>query len=117
VRRFHQPDGRFVADAIYEIDHAPVEPCTIVDLETEKTTEIPAKTDYSDLLVAIFRKGELVYQVPDLTASRRRTRHELSRLAPEVMRLDEPQAYPVGLEESLYELRSMLIARAKEQLG
>ena len=117
VRRFHQPDGRFVADAIYEIDHAPAEPCTIADLETEKTTEIPAQTDYSDLLVAIFRKGELVYQVPDLTASRRRTRHELSRLAPEVMRLDEPQAYPVGLEESLYELRSMLIARAKEQLG
>ena len=117
VRRLHQPDGRFVADAIYEIDHAPAEPCTIVDLETEKMTEIPAKTDYSDLLVAIFRKGELVYQVPDLTASRRRTRHELSRLAPEVMRLDEPRAYPVGLEESLYELRSMLIARAKEQLG
>src|SRR5256886_13799450 len=82
VRRFHQPDGRFVADAIYEIDHAPAEPCTIVDLETEKTTEIPAQTDSSDLLVAIFRKGELVYQVPDLTASRKRTRHELSRLAP-----------------------------------
>src|SRR6266511_2572352 len=88
VRRFHQPDGRFVADAIYEIDHAPSERCVIVDPQTEKKTEIPAKTDYSDLLVPIFRKGGLVYQVPELGTSRERTRQQLSRLPPEVARLD-----------------------------
>src|SRR6266478_696925 len=41
VRRFQQPDGRFIADAIYETDHAISEPCVVVDLETEKKTEIP----------------------------------------------------------------------------
>jgi nicotinate phosphoribosyltransferase len=114
VRRFHQPDGRFVADAIYEIDHAPGQPCTIVDLETEEKTRIPAKTDYSDLLVAIFRRGDLVYQVPNLVASRECTRQQLSHLPPEIAKLDNPRVYPVGLEKSLHELRSTLIARAKE---
>ena len=116
VRRFHEPDGRFIADAIYEIDHQISKPCLIVDLQTEQETEIPVDMDSTDLLVPIFRKGELVYQMPDLAASRECTRQQLSRLPPEISRLDNPCAYPVGLEKSLHELRSGLIARAKEQL-
>jgi nicotinate phosphoribosyltransferase len=115
VRRFHQPDGRFVADAIYEIDHAMSEPCVIVELETEKKRQIPANTNYSDLLTPIFRKGSLVYQASELSGSRERARQQLSRLPPEVARLDNPRAYPIGLEKSLHELRSALIARAREQ--
>jgi nicotinate phosphoribosyltransferase len=117
VRRFHEPDGRFFADAIYEIDHAISEPCVIVDLQTEEETEIPGNSEYSDLLIPISRQGELVYQMPGLNASRERTRQQLSRLPPEVVKLDKPRAYPVGLEKSLHELRSTLIARAKEQLS
>jgi nicotinate phosphoribosyltransferase len=116
VRRFHQPDGRFVADAIYEVDHRVSKPCIIVDLQTEQRTEIPANPEYTNLLVPIFRKGELVYQVPKLATSRERTRQQLHCLRPEVARLNNPQAYPVGLEKSLHELRSTLVARAKEQL-
>jgi nicotinate phosphoribosyltransferase len=114
VRRFHQPDGRFFADAIYEVNHAMSEPCMIVELETEKNRQIPATSDYSDLLLPIFRKGELVYQVPELNASRERTRQQLSGLPPDVRSLDNARPYPVGLEKSLHELRSTLIARAKE---
>jgi nicotinate phosphoribosyltransferase len=115
VRRFHQPDGRFVADAIYEIDHQVSEPCTVVDLQTEQEAEIPANMEYSDLLVPIFRKGELVYQVPNLAVSRECTREQLSCLPQETSRLDKPRAYRVGLEKSLHELRSTLIARAGER--
>ncbi len=116
VRRFRQPDGKLVADAIYEIDHGASKPCVILDLQTDQETEIPANMEYTDLLVPIFRKGELVYQVPELGTSRERTRQQLSRLPPEVARLDNPRAYRVGLEKSLYELRFILVARAKEQL-
>jgi nicotinate phosphoribosyltransferase len=116
VRRFHQLNGGFVADAIYEVDHAISEPCEIVDLETEQQTDIPLDTEYTNLLVPIFRKGKLVYQVPELGTSRERTRQQLSRLPPEVARLDNPRAYRVGLEKSLHELRSTLVARPKEQL-
>jgi nicotinate phosphoribosyltransferase len=115
IRRFHDPNGRFLADAIYEIDHAITGPCTIVELETEKKTQIPAKTDYSDLLVPIFRKGDLVYQMPSLVASRECRHEQLRRLSPEVARLDNPRAYPVGLEKSLHELRSVLITQASER--
>jgi len=115
VRRFHRPDGRFIADAIYEIDHAMSEPYVIVDLQTEKATEIPAKTEYSDLLVPIFRQGELIYPLPEIEASREHARKQLSCLPPEVARLERSRAYKVGLEESLHKLRSTLIARAKEQ--
>src|SRR5947207_301486 len=66
VRRFHEQDGEFIADAIYEIDHAASEPHVIVDLQTQERTEIPAKTEYADLLIPIFRRGDLIYRVPDI---------------------------------------------------
>ncbi len=116
VRRFQQPDGRFIADAIYETDHAISEPCVVVDLETEKKTEIPAKTDYSDLLVPVFRRDQLVYQTPNLEASREHARKQLDCAPPEILRLKNPTPYKIGLERSLHELRATLIARAKEQL-
>jgi nicotinate phosphoribosyltransferase len=114
VRRFHEAAGRFIADAIYEIDHAPGEPWTIVDLETEKKSQIPAKTDYSDLLVPIFRRGDLIYQIPNLAASRECTYQQLRCAPREILRLDDPTPYKIGLERSLHELRSTLISRAKE---
>ena len=113
VRRFHRRDGRFIADAIYETDHGISEPCEIVDFETEEKTKIPANTHYSDLLVPIFRAGQLVYEAPNIDASRERTRQQLSCVSPEVLQLKEPSPYKIGLERSLDELRSTLIARAK----
>jgi nicotinate phosphoribosyltransferase len=115
VRRFHQPDGRFIADAIYEIDHAVSDPCVIVDLGNEKQTEIPARTEYSDLLVPIFRHGELVYRTPGIDASREHLRKQLSVAPPAILKLKKPSPYEVGLEKSLHELRSTLIVRAKEE--
>src|SRR6266699_7136462 len=97
VRRFRQPGGRFVADAIYEIDHGLSEPCEIVDLHTEEKTEIPAKMEHSDLLIPVFRGGELVYDVPTIKASRHRARNELHRAPPEILRLDDPTPYKIGL--------------------
>jgi len=115
VRRFHQPDHRFIADAIYEIDHVVSEPCVIVDLGNEKHTEIPAETEYSDLLVPIFRYGELIYRVPGIEASRAYARKQLRRAPPAILRLKKPRPYKVGLERSLHELRSMLIAHARKE--
>jgi nicotinate phosphoribosyltransferase len=115
VRRFHQPDGRFMADAIYETDHTVSEPCEIVDVETEDKTQIPRDTHYSDLLVPIFRAG-LVYEQPSIDASREHLRKQLSCAPPGILQLNDPVPYHIGLERSLHELRSRLIAQAKEQL-
>jgi nicotinate phosphoribosyltransferase len=114
VRRFNQSDGTFIADAIYETDHGVSEPCKIVDVETEDKTNIPANTPYSDLLVPIFRAGKFVYEAPRIETSRERLRKQLSSAPPGLLQLTDPTCYKVGLERSLYELRSALIARAKE---
>src|SRR5438034_4199480 len=115
VRRFHRSDGRFIADAIHEIDHPIGQPCVIVDVRTNARSEIPAATEYSDLLVPIFRHGNLVYRVPPIQASRERARVQLSCSPPEILKFEKPRRYGVGLEDSLHELRSRLISRANEQ--
>lgn len=115
VRRFHQTDGKFMADAIYEINHAVSEPCIIVDLRTEKEIKIGARTAYSDLLVPVFRRGEFVYQEPGIEASRQHARQQLGSAPPEILKLKKPHHYKVGLEKSLHELRSTLIARARRK--
>ena len=105
-----------MADAIYEIDHGVSEPCQIVDVETEDKTQIPRNTRYSDLLVPIFRAGQLVYEQPSIEASREHLRKQLSCAPPEILRLKDPKPYKIGLERSLHELRSKLIGHARQQL-
>ena len=116
VRRFHQPDGRFIADAIYETDHGVSEPCEIVHSETKDKTQIPANTHYSDLLVPIFQSGKVVYEAPSIETSRGRLHKQFSCAPPEILQLNDPVPYKIGLERSLCELRSELIARAKERV-
>lgn len=136
VRRFRQPDGRFIADAIYEIQHAVSDPCVIVDLETNEQQTITSDAratmsvgeavgfpkEYSrsaqstDLLVPIFRKGDLVYEAPSVEASREHGREQLACAPREILRIRDATRYKVGLERSLHDLRSTLIARAQEQL-
>jgi len=114
IRRFHRPDGGFIADAIYETDHGVSEPCEIVDPETKDKTQVPKDTRYSDLLVPIFRAGQVVYEAPNIEIARVHLRNQLGCAPPNVLQLNNPAPYKIGLERSLYELRSALIAHAKE---
>lgn len=104
-----------MADAIYETDHGVSEPCEIVDVETEDKTKISPNTRYSDLLVPILRAGQLVYEQPSIEESREHVRKQLSCAPREILQLNDPVPYKIGLEQSLYELRSSLISRAKEK--
>jgi nicotinate phosphoribosyltransferase len=113
VRRFYQPDGRFIADAIFETDHGVSEPCETVDPETKDKTQLPANTHYSDLLVPIFRAGKIVYEAPCIETSRDHLRKQLSCAPPEILQLNDPSTYKTGLEQSLHKLRSKVIAHAK----
>jgi nicotinate phosphoribosyltransferase len=139
VRRFHEPDGRFIADAIYETDHRVSEPCEIVDPETNDRLTISdasaiasvgeavgsprddnvvpnsGPAHFTDLLVPIFRGGQLVYQAPNIDKSREHLRKQLSCAPTEILRLKDSTPYKIGLERSLHDLRSGLISRAREQ--
>jgi nicotinate phosphoribosyltransferase len=115
VRRFYQADGKFMADAIYDIDRGVSEPCEIAAVETEDKTTIPRSTRYSDLLMPIFRAGQLVYQPPGIEESREQLRKQLRCAPPEVLQLNHPAPYKIGIERSLQKLRSELITRVRQQ--
>lgn len=114
VRRFRNPEGRFIADAIYETDRGVSQPCEIVEIQTGNKTTIPANTRYSDLLVPIFRAGRVVHEAPGIETSRDHLRQQLSCAPPEVLPLNDAAPYSIGLEQSLCELRSKLIDYAEQ---
>jgi nicotinate phosphoribosyltransferase len=128
VRRYSDENGRFLADAIYECgaspqlakahnlqDRAMNEPCVVVDFATGARHEIPPHTRFADLLLPVFRNGELTCRLPKIQESRDYTREQLSCAPPEILKLEKARRYDVGLENSLHELRSTLIAQAKER--
>lgn len=117
VRRYYTDniDGLAIADAIYdervgisEKDNTIIDP-----IDPTKRRLIPAATPHRDLLRAIFRQGKLVYKRPSLKMSQEKTHRELAQFHESIRRLLNPHAYPVGLDENLYNVKLQLILKAK----
>ena len=68
---------------------------------------------FEDLLKPIFRKGELVSPPEPLESVRARVVEDLSKFHPGIKRFVNPHIYPVGLEESLFKMRSDLMLRLR----
>jgi nicotinate phosphoribosyltransferase len=114
VRRFKDPSGNFVADAIYDTLTGIGDGCTIVDpADITRRRVITASTAADDLLVPVFRDGRLVYEQPPLPQVRQRARDQLAALDPTIRRHTNPHRYPAGLEERLYDLRNDMIFAAR----
>ena len=65
------------------------------------------------LLVPIFEKGKLVYDVPSLEEIRAHFQKEFNALWPAVLRLENPHEYYVDLSEKLWALKQDLIKKYK----
>lgn len=116
VRRFYadKVNGLAMADAIYDDRVGFSSTITIIDPnDPTKRRNISSNAPHRDLLLAIFRKGKLVYQVPNLLTSQEKTKAELQQFHESIRRFLNPHSYPVGLEKSLYELKLALILKAK----
>jgi nicotinate phosphoribosyltransferase len=113
VRRFS--DGEtMVADAIYNEQDLPAGDISIVDpSDMTRRKLLPASLLHEDLLIPIFRKGELVYSPPALRDVQQRAREQLAKVHPGIKRFVNPHQYPVGLERNLHELRTELILKAR----
>lgn len=117
VRRF-RVGSEFVGDQIYNIEAEAPPSFAIVDpLDGTRRKHIAPETASEDLLVPIFRKGELVYETPALSAVRQRAQDQLGMFHPGVKRFVNPHEYPVGLELGLHELRVKLIMQARGEGG
>ncbi len=120
VRRFHDGE-RFVGDMIYDEERGVGDGRMMVDPVAldpgAGRQKIPADTASMDLLVPVFRGGKAVYDSPPLADIRRYAADQLGGFQDGVRRLVEPQCYPVGLEEGLWELKNELILAARETSG
>jgi nicotinate phosphoribosyltransferase len=109
-----------VADMIYlkgeDIDK---ETFIIIDpMDPTKRKKIFTKgMDQEILLKPIFRNGEMIYKIPDIHTIRERAKTNLSHFDKAHKRLVNPHTYPVGLEESLYQLRTDLVFKMKNYNG
>ena len=113
VRRYRHADG-FLGDVVYDtMLGLPPSPEMVDPLDFTRRRVIPEGTPYEDLLVPVLRGGEPVSTPPPLAASRARAAEQLGQLHAGAKRLVHPHAYPVGLERSLYDLRTRLILEAR----
>lgn len=66
------------------------------------------------LLVPIYEKGKLVYELPSLEQIREFCKKNVSELWEEIRRLDNPHTYYVDLSQKLWDLKTNLIKEARQ---
>ena len=109
VARFTR-NNELVGDMIFNEIAPPKGPRVIVDPNnTTRRKVIPADATREDLLVAIFRGGNLVYREPALAEIRGRVQQQLGHLHAGAKRLLNPHEYPVGFDPALFDLKMELI--------
>ena len=111
VYRFYDKEtGYALGDVIALADEIiPDDKYTLVHpTETWKTKDIE-NYNKRELLVPIFKDGELVYQLPDIRDRQKYCNEEFKTLYPEIKRLENPHGYYVDLTNRLRELKEELI--------
>lgn len=117
VRRFLSPIHGYIADAIYDVHSDLSKGCQIVDpLDPIRKRSLSPHLEARDLLVPVFREGEVVYDSPPLNEIRQFAQTELARFDRSIKRFQNPHTYPVGMESSLYELKLQLIGQVKQRI-
>ena len=113
VRRF-TVDGEFRGDAIFDEEAGCSGPVQIIHpSEPTRIKTMPQGASHEDLLVPVFCAGELVYQSPALPDIQARCRNQLRHLNGTSKRLQNPHAYPAGLERALAQRKSELMEEAR----
>lgn len=116
VRRYHDAEGKAIADMIFNELQPVSDACTVVDLQdATHRTELAASTPYEDLLKPVIRDGQCIMEPPSLEEVRSRTLVQLQSFDRSILRFDHPHKYRVGLEQQLHELRTQLILDARKQ--
>jgi len=114
VRRYYQ-GKESVADVIYEEKTDMSKGCIMIDpLDMTRQKRITPDLSGEDLLAPIFRAGKKVYASPSIEDIKRNTARSLGHFHSGVKRFVNAHRYPVGIEKSLYALRTELILRTRE---
>lgn len=114
VRRYRRGDGTLAGDMVYDLDHAPVGEALMVDpADSTRRKSFAHDARHHELLVPVFRRGELVYDCPSVSDVRRYAATSLAALDPSMTRFLNPHSYPVGLESWVNDCRTALVLKAR----
>ena len=112
VRRYFDGDV-FRADIIYNESSGIRKRAVMVDPnDPTRRTPVERSWKWEDVLVPMFRNGELVHH-DDLESARGRCAEDLNRFHDSVKRFLNPHEYPVGLEPQLHDLKTSLMSNAR----
>lgn len=118
VYRFYdKKEGYALGDLLALSDEViPSDKYTLIHpLETWKQKKL---TNYQvrDLLVPIFKDGQLVYQTPNIEETKAYCNDEFNTLYEEIKRIDNPHEYYVDLSDKLRKLKEELINTHRKQI-
>ena len=111
-RLFENGNGKAMADYICVHDEQPdfTRPLELFDPEATWKRKTVSDFTARPLLVPIFQRGELVYQIPTIQQSRAYCQREVDSLWDEVKRFEYPHNYYVDLSQKLWDVRAALLA-------
>jgi nicotinate phosphoribosyltransferase len=117
VRRYHS-GNEFIGDIIYDLELGLSPAPTIVDpADVTRRKHFSPESPQEDLLMPIFRRGDLVYKSPSLEEIRGRAQRQIGMLHSGIKRMVNPHQYPAGLELGLHELKTRLILQTRDEAG
>ena len=112
VYRLFDGDGVAFADGITLADEPAPTPgsYTVVDPQSPRMIKyLDSDFEVRELLVPIFRGGELVYDVPELKDVKAHCMESVSHVWEEVLRFENPHRYYVDLSPKLWELKNKML--------
>ncbi len=111
-RLFDRESGMAIADQICLYDETidDTKPLTLFDPNATWKRKTIKNFTAKELLVPIFRNGELVYEVPDIAETRAYCADCVAHLWDEVKRFENPHAYYIDLSEALYRVKQEMLA-------
>ena len=114
-RIFEEDSGKAIADLItvYDEQVDPNAPLELFDPDAVWKRKTIEHFQMEELLVPVFQKGELVYDLPDIETLRQRCARELDRQWDEVKRFENPHNYYVDLSQKLWDIKAQLLKDAK----
>ena len=110
-RIFSRDTGKAEADLICLHDETvdTTQPLELFDPDATWKRKTFENYEARELLVQVFKGGELVYEVPDLQTSRAYCQRQVDALWDEVKRFENPHNYYVDLSQKLWDIKHQLL--------
>ncbi len=110
-RLFSKSTGKAEADLICVHDEQFdfTQPIELFDPDATWKRKVFTDVDAVELLIPIFKDGELVYNVPTIQASRAYCQRQVDSLWDEVKRFENPHNYYVDLSQKLWDIKHALL--------